>query len=350
MVDIQLSNMGDNVETIIKGISYYLPERVLTNEQLASEFPDWTIEKIQEKTGIHCRHIAAEGECASDLGVMACRELFDSGICQPEDIDFLLLCTQSPDYYLPTSACLMQEELGLPTSSGALDFNLGCSGYIYGLGLAKGLVETGQARNILLVTAETYSKHINVGDRSVRTLFGDAAAATLLGTGPVGCCGIGPFVYGTDGRGGKNLIVPAGALRQPRSRETAIVALDDQGNSRSLDNIFMDGPEIFTFTLNSVPPLIAATLEKASYSMEDIDYFVFHQANLYMLESLRRKIRIPKEKFLTSFEDCGNTVSSTIPIVLKNMTERGVIRSGHRVMLVGFGVGYSWGATIISWN
>lgn len=332
----------------IGGIAYYLPEKELDNASLAAENPEWTMEKIQEKTGIRCRRIAGAEECASDLGVAACHKLFEQGACKPEEIDFLLLCTQSPDYFLPTTACLMQERLGLPTHAGALDFNLGCSGYIYGLGLAKGLIETGQARNVLLVTAETYSKHIHPGDRSVRTLFGDAAAATILRAGEGE--GIGPFVYGTDGKGAANLMVPSGGLRRPRSPESAVAHTDDQGNTRSADNLFMDGPEIFTFTLKAVPALVAATLEKAGAAMDDIDFFVFHQANQYMLESLRRKIRIPKEKFLSSFEHCGNTVSSTIPIVLHDMAEKGVVRPGHRVLLVGFGVGYSWGATIVTWS
>lgn len=331
----------------IRAIAYHLPERELSNEHLAAEYPGWTMEKIQEKTGIRCRRIAAPSECASDLGVEACRKLFAQVTCQPEDIDFLLFCTQSPDYYLPTTACVMQDRLGIPTHAGALDFNLGCSGYIYGLGLAAGLIETGQARNVLLVTAETYSKHIHAGDRSVRTLFGDAAAATLVSAG--NGRGIGPFVYGTDGTGAGKLIVPAGGMRQPRTAATAEVQTDDQGNNRSADNLFMDGAEIFTFTLKSVPKLVEATLEKSGATMDDIDYFVFHQANRFMLESLRRKIRIPQEKFLTFFEDCGNTVSSTIPIVLQAKSEQGVIRAGHRLMLVGFGVGYSWGATLVEW-
>ncbi len=194
------------MKAFIRAIEYSLPDTVLTNEQLSLEFPGWSVEKIEEKTGISERRIAGPGEFASDLGVSAVQRLFASGACQPSDVDFLLYCTQSPDYYLPTTACLMQERLAIPTTAGALDFNLGCSGYIYGLGLAKGLVETGQARNVLLVTAETYSKFIYPQDRSVRTLFGDGAAATLIqgAESPVDC--IGPFVYGTDGRGADNLI------------------------------------------------------------------------------------------------------------------------------------------------
>lgn len=333
---------------VIKAIAHHLPDGVITNQQLAEEYPDWTVEKIQDKTGIRCRHIVQEGECASDLGVSACLKLLSQGQCRAEDIDFLILCTQSPDYYLPTTACLMQERLGLSTNVGSFDFNLGCSGYIYGLGLAKGLVETQQAQNVLLVTAETYSKHINAGDKSVRTLFGDAASATLISNmegGPY----LGPFVYGTDGRGGKNLIVPTGGMRQMRAGVSPEPYIDEQGNTRTQDNLYMDGPEIFTFTLRAVPPLVEQTLQKAGLQAQDIDYYIFHQANAFMLESLRRKIKIPKEKFVISFEDCGNTVSSTIPIALQHMVDSGIIRPEHKLMLVGFGVGYSWGAAIVQW-
>jgi 3-oxoacyl-[acyl-carrier-protein] synthase-3 len=335
------------MKAVIRGLAYHFPEQELTTEQLAAAYPDWQVEKINEKIGIRTRHIAAPDECASDLGVAACRKLFASGVCQAKDVDFLLFCTQSPDHFLPTTACLVQDRLGLPTHAGALDFNLGCSGYIYGLGLAKGLVETGQARNVLLVTAETYSKHIHPGDRSVRMLFGDAAAATLVSAGERG--GIGPLVYGTDGRGASSLVVPSGGMRRPRNSETARVQTDKKGNTRSADNLFMDGPKVFTFTQRAVPPLVDTLLAKAGMTLEEVDHFVFHQANQYMLESLRRKIRIPQAKFLSAFEHCGNTVSSTIPIVLQEHAARGVIRPGHRVMLVGFGVGYSWGATLVQW-
>lgn len=331
----------------IKAVAYHVPEAVLSNADLASAYPDWSVDKIEEKTGIRLRHVAGQEECASDLAVAACRKLFAEGACRPDEVDFLLLCTQSPDYFLPASACIVQDRIGLPTTVGALDFNQGCSGYVYGLGLAKGLIDTGQARNVLLVTAETYSKHIHPADKSVRTLFGDAAAATLVGEAPGG--GLGPFVYGTDGRGFADLIVPAGGMRRPRTAATSIAHDDGQGNQRAEDNLYMNGPGIYTFTLRAVPELLAQALAKAGRTLGEVDHFVFHQANRFMLESLRRKLRIPEEKFLTSFEDFGNTVSSTIPIVLRDKLDQGVIRPGDRLLLVGFGVGLSWGATWVEW-
>ena len=334
----------------LAAIEYYLPSQVLSTEDLSAEFPEWSVQKIDSKTGIYARHIAAEGECASDMAVAAAQKLFASGACEPQSIDYLLLCTQSPDYFLPTTACLVQDRLGIPTSAGALDFNLGCSGYIYGLGLAQGLIASGQASSVLLLTAETYSKFLNRGDRSVRTIFGDAAAATLLVAKDSPAPLIGPFVYGTDGSGGANLIVPAGGLRRPRSPETAVPQEDEGGNTRSPDDLYMNGAEIFNFTIAAVPESVHALMQKAGCALEDIDLAVFHQANKYMLDHLRKRMKIPAEKFQVTMSHCGNTVSSTIPIALKHAACEGPLRSGSLVLLVGFGVGYSWGATLLRWE
>lgn len=330
----------------VRAIEYFLPPGTLSTNQLAAEFPDWSVAKIDAKTGIECRHISSPEECASDLAVAAAQKLFSSGACRPEEIDYVLLCTQSPDYFLPTTACLVQDRLGIPTTAGALDFNLGCSGYIYGLGLAEGLICSGQASRVLLLTAETYSKFLNPLDRSVRTIFGDAAAATLLIAAHADAPLLGPFVYGTNGAGGENLIVPAGGMRRPRSNDTAIEADDEQGNRRAPDNLFMNGPEIFNFTLSAVPASVQRLLEKSGVSLDQIDLFVFHQANRYMLDHLRKRMAIPADKFVLAMQGCGNTVSSTIPIALKHASANGQIAPGSLIMLVGFGVGYSWGATL----
>jgi 3-oxoacyl-[acyl-carrier-protein] synthase-3 len=340
------------IQPAIKAIEYYLPDGVLSNAQLAAEFPEWSIDKISEKTGIYERRIAAANECSSDLGAAAAKKLFAGGRCRPEDIDYLLLCTQSPDYFLPATACVLQHRLGIGTHAGALDFNLGCSGFVYGLGLAKGLIESRQAESVLLITAETYSKFMHPRDKSVRSLFGDAAAATLIQKvereGEDSPSWIGPSVWGTDGRGAGNLIVPAGGMRA-REASGALVG-DDFGNARTSRNLYMNGPEILQFTLSVVPDAVRKLLSRAQLRIEDIDLFVFHQANQYMLDCLRRKLHIPPAKFVLCLRHCGNTVSSTIPIALKHAAAEGVLRPGHRVMLVGFGVGYSWGATLIRWT
>lgn len=320
----------------LAAIEYYLPETELTNAELAAAYPEWSIDKIELKTGIRSRRIAGADECSSDLAVKAAEQLFASGVCDRVDIDFVLLCTQSPDYFLPTTACLVQQRLGIPTSAGALDFNLGCSGFVYGLGLAQGLIETGQAKNVLLITAETYSKFIAPADRSVRTIFGDAAASALVTVGDAPR--IGPFVYGTDGSGAENLIVRTGGSRNPAPT----------GSAPGL--LHMAGPQIFEFTMTAVPAAVASLLAKTQLTAGEIDLFVFHQANQHMLENLRRRLAIPVDKFCVDLADCGNTVSSTIPIALKRAALTGKLREGDRVMVVGFGVGYSWASALVRWS
>lgn len=318
----------------IAAIEYHLPERTLTNGELAQEHPDWSVAKIETKTGIRQRHLSGPTETSLDLGARATEKLFQSGIVNRAEIDFVLLCTQTPDYLLPTSACILQDRLGLRKTVGALDFNLGCSGFVYGLGLAKGLVETGQARAVLLVTADTYSKLLAPDDHSVRTIFGDAAAATLVRAQALGTASMGPFVFGTDGSGAGNLIVKSGGMRE----------------GGPIGTLTMNGPEIFRFTLDVVPRLIEETLSRASLGRDDVDLYVFHQANAFMLEHLRRKLEISPDKFVINLHDCGNTVSSTIPIALKRCSTDGRLKPGHRLMLVGFGVGYSWASAIVPWS
>ena len=334
-----------NVKACIKAIEYHLPEKILTNAQLTAEFPEWTPERIEKKLGITERHIAAPDECASDLGVAAGQKLFASGVCSPGDIDYVLFCTQSPDYYLPTSACLIQHRLGLPKDSGALDYNLGCSGFVYGLGMAKGLVETGQARRVLLITAETYSKHMHPQDKGVRTLFGDGATATLItGAEDAEAGNLGPFVYGTDGSGGGTLTVPAGGMR---SRDGG--AHMTEGRPFPDRFLFMDGGAIFNFTLKAVPESLKALLVRANLDMEHVDLFVFHQANAFMLDFLQKKCDIPTAKFYLSMKLFGNTVSSTIPIALHHARKEGRLHPGSKVVVIGFGVGLSWASGLIEW-
>jgi 3-oxoacyl-[acyl-carrier-protein] synthase-3 len=332
----------------ILDLAAYLPQQVLSNEELAALYPEWSADKILAKTGIRERRIAADGETAADMACAAAESLFAQGTVARAEIDFILLCTQAPDYQLPTTACLLQERLGIARSAGALDFNLGCSGFVYGLSLARGLVDSGAARRVLLLTADTYSKYIHPQDRSVRTLFGDAAVATVVGAADGQGQAIGPFVFGTDGRGARDLIVEAGGARRPCDAASAAEHVDANGNVRSADNLHMNGAEVFSFTLREVPAAIDALLDKAGLARDDVDYFVLHQANRFMLDTLRKKIGIAPEKMPLHLEDVGNTVSSTIPLALIRMRDAGQLGPGKRLMLVGFGVGYSWAATIIN--
>lgn len=323
----------------IEAIECHLPEKVLTNEALSAEFPDWSVDKIAEKTGIYRRHIAASEETSSDLGVAAAEKLFQSGKCRPEDIDLLLFCTQSPDYLLPTTACLIQNRLGLRQNCAAFDINLGCSGFVYGLSIVKSMMESNQFKKALFITAETYSKYLRPDDRSVRTLFGDGAAATLLTLDANRKESLGSFCFGTDGSGGPHLIVESGGHRYPNCVS---------GTETQNPHLVMNGKEIFTFTLEIVPPLVRSVLEKAHLELSEIDYFIFHQANKFMLTSIQNKLKIPSERFCINMQNYGNTVSSTIPMALAKSIHDGAVKLGDKVMLVGFGVGTSWAASLMT--
>jgi len=315
-------------------IAIHLPEKVEDNDYYAAQYPKWDMKLIYAKTGVRERHIAQPGECASDLGVTAAQRLFAEHQIDPNSIDFLLFCTQTPDYVLPTTACLIQDRLGLPTSVGALDFNLGCSGFVYGLSLAEGLIRSEAAKRVLLITAETYSKYIDPTDRSLRTIFGDGAAATLIEAADAPS--YGSFVFGTDGRGADTLIVTEGGARpkadavQPRKRK------------RWPSSLYMDGPELVKFTLDVVPDMIEKVLANAKWTRDDVDMYLVHQATTFMLNHLRDRMDLSREITPEALECYGNTVSSTIPILIHDLRQSGRLQPGKRTLLVGFGVGLSW--------
>lgn len=316
----------------ISEIETYFPEKKVTNEDLQKEFPEWSPEKIFNKVGVKQRYTASAEETVLELAVKASEKLLKK--IDKNEIDFILFCTQSPDYHLPTTACILQDRLGLRKNIGALDFNLGCSGFVYGLSIAKGLIATGAAQNILLVTAETYTKYLRKSDKSNRTIFGDGAAATLIQKDETK--ENFQFILGTDGSGYDNLIVRNGGGRNRINKE------DEAGNC-----LYMNGQNIFIFTVEKIPVLVKEILEKNNLTENDVDYYVFHQANAHILRKQREILEIPEEKFYINLEKYGNTVSSTIPIALKDALETGKVKRGQKIMLIGFGVGLSWGATIV---
>lgn len=331
------------MNAFIKAISYYLPEKVVTNEELVKEFPEWSVDKVAQKVGVDSRHIAANDETAGDMAEKAARKLFEEYNVDPKSIDFLMLCTQSPDYFLPSTACVLQDRLGIPTSAGAFDYNLGCSGCVYGMAMAKGLIAAGIAKNVLLMTAETYNKYLHPSDKSNRSIFGDGAAACLVST--EGFAKIGEFSLGTDGSGANNLIVKTGAARQ--KDRTGMFVEDEEGHVWYDDYLYMNGGNIFNFTLDSVPAMMKELLDNNGLEKEQIDYYVFHQANKFMLNTIRKVCVLPKDKFYLNLATTGNTVSSTVLIGLKDCMENGTIKAGDKVMISGFGVGLSWGGTIL---
>jgi 3-oxoacyl-[acyl-carrier-protein] synthase-3 len=274
----------------------------------------------------------------------AAKNLFKEYSIDPTSIDFLLLCTQSPDYHLPSTACILQHRLGIPKSAGAFDYDLGCSGCIYGMAVAKGLIAAGIAHHVLLLTSETYSKYLHSSDKSNRSIFGDGAAACLIST--EGMAEIGDFSLGTDGSGASKLILKTGGARTPE--KTGKSSIDVEGHTRFDDYLYMDGGGIFNFTLDTVPVMINTLLQKNGLCRDDINLYVFHQANKFMLSTLRKVCLIPKDRFYINLENTGNTVSSTILIALKQCLDSGNIHAGMKIMIAGFGVGLSWGGTILN--
>lgn len=331
------------MEAFIKAVDYYLPEKIKTNKEISQKFSEWSEEKIFEKVGIRKRHIADCNETALDMAYKAAEKLLDTDSSLRESIDFILFCTQSPDYKLPTSACILQERLKLSKDIGALDFNLGCSGYVYGLSLAKGLVVSGLAKNVLLVTSETYSKYIHPEDKGNISIFGDAASVTIISTS--GFAKIKDFVFGTDGSGENELIVKTGGAKNPDKQN--IIKFDENKHIISSDYLYMDGESIFSFTLKQVPKMIKALLAKENLMMENVGLFIFHQANAFILEFLRKKLKIEQNRFYYYLEDVGNTVSNTIPIALTNAIKDGSLCNKKYVALAGFGVGLSWAACML---
>lgn len=319
-------------------IAVHLPSKVETNAELQAQFPSWDLDLIYEKTGIYSRHIAEPHECASDLGVAAAKKLFEEHQIDPQSIDFLLLCTQTPDYPLPTTACVMQPRLGLKTSCGALDFNLGCSGFVYGLSLADGLIRSGAAKRVLLITAETYSKYIHPEDRSLRTIFGDGAAATLIESHPEPT--LSAFQFGTDGTGANTLLVNKGGARPKED------AIQPRHRHRWPSDLYMDGPSLINFTVAAVPELVNNILNAGGLTREDIDLYILHQATLKMLQQLQERLSLDPERMPVLLREVGNTVSSTIPIVIHELRKSGRLTPGKQHLLIGFGVGWSWAGCV----
>ena len=320
----------------ISAISYHLPDTMEGVDTLQRDNPDWDMLKILEKTGVHNRHISSPGETAVDLAFEAGKKLLGS-IPTHEDIDLLILVTQSPDYVLPTSACILQNRLGLPKNCMAFDVNLGCSGFVYALSIASGLIESGVAHKGLILCSDTYSKYIEKNDRTCRPLFSDGAAAILIEGSDMDC--IGPFEFGTDGAGYDRLIVRGSGAREA-----------DQVADSCRGPLEMYGSDVFLFTMRVVPSCVTNLLNRTGLTLENIDLIVFHQASKLVIENLIRTLSLNKDKVFTNIENIGNTVSASIPIALKDAETQGRLKDGDTVMLISFGVGLSWGATLIRWS
>jgi len=319
----------------IRAIQCCLPDRVVTNEDLQQENPDWDPQVLFDRTGIRARHITTEEETAGDLAFRAAEQLLNELHVERSSIDVLLLCTQSPDLRGPSTACLLQTRLGLSSCCGAFDYNLGCSGYTYGLWLARALLLSGSARCVLLLASETYSKSCAPHDVMTRPLFGDAGSATLIDLEPRGALAlIGRSVVGTNGAGASALTVSGGGARHRHAIDQSIT---------------MNGLQVANFTLREVRPAIERAMRDSELTPDSIDWFLFHQANAYLIQRLSQSMKLPAEKVPIFMEDIGNTGSASLPVLIERCRQRGLLQAGQRCLLAGFGVGFSWGMTMLEW-
>jgi len=332
---------------IINQIEYYLPEKVVTNEDLAKENPEWDIEKIENKSGIKSRHVAEKGETSLDLAIKAVDMVLSAGVTSKEQIQAIVFCTQSPDYIMPSNSFLIHKYFNFSEDVWTFDYNLACSGYIYGLAISRGILDTGLAKHILLITAETYSKYINQKDRSTSILFGDAAAASIISNDNSG--GIIDVILSSSGEKFDTFYIPAGGCKIPSSLNTKETTVDQSGNIRNLENIHMNGFAVWQFISKKVSEQISKLLERNNLSVNDIDLFVFHQASKLTLDSLVKMLKINENKVFVNLQHIGNTVSSSIPIALKEAEVSGKLKRDDLILLSGFGVGLSWGSILMKY-
>lgn len=307
----------------IAGIEFELGSVTQDLATLATANPDWRMDSLYEKTGVAQLHVAAPGETALSLGISASRKLVEGR--DISTVGALIYVTQSPDSLIPTTACLLHRELGLPETCLAFDVNQGCSGFIYGLSLAQAILDSQGIPEALVVCAETYAKHIAPDDRTCRPLFSDGASAVLVRR--EGQMKVGPFLFLTDGTGAPNLAL----------RPTA------EGGSA----LYMNGPQVLLFTMSAVPRAVRELLKRSGLRSEEVDLYIFHQASRVVLDNLQRTLGLPPEKVYRNYEKIGNTVSATIPIALRQAREEGRLGEGMTVLLMGFGVGYSLAGCIL---
>ncbi len=332
----------------IKGIGLYYPEKVYTNSDLQSDFPTLKVKELTRLTGVNSRHICEKNETSVDMGLKAAEDLFSPSVIDKDEVDYLIFCSAGGDYITPASACVVHEMLGLNKNCGTVDINQGCTGFLHGFNLANGLITSGSASNVLLITSETISKTLHPKDKGNKAIFGDAAAATLISSNDKRKV-LSKFIFGTDGSKFDQIIIKHGRERFPIEEYISEDFVDEMGTQRNHSKIYMNGSEVFNFSINKAPELIDKLLENANLQIDDIDMFVFHQSNRILLETLGKKLNIPEEKIVFELENNGNTVSSSIPIALKNSEKKNLLKRGHKILTAGFGVGFSWGGFIFEY-
>jgi 3-oxoacyl-[acyl-carrier-protein] synthase-3 len=337
---------GKIANVSIAGIGCAVPEAVRSLDDLTSVFGKEQIRRISKSTGVVRSHVSTGGICASDLCFFAAERLLEKLGWERDSVDVLVFVSVTPDYVTPATACALQYRLKLAKGCAAFDIHHACSGYPYGLWIVAHLLSSGNVRRALLLVGDTVTRFSSPYDRAAAPLFGDGGSATALewneAAEPM------HFEMGTDGSGAQHLIVKAGAFRHPATAETGMRTEREGGNFRSDDDLYMNGAEIFAFTIREVPPLMEKVLKLAGWTLTDVDAVVMHQANLFVMQHLAKKLAIPKEKLIENLADYGNTSGSSIPLALSGKLADRLRVQSQRLVLLGFGTGLSWGGAAMT--
>ena len=338
--------MNKSTEIGIEAIAFSLGKGTVTNEQLQLENPNWDMTKTLERTGVVSRPLALSGCTALDLAHEAAVEVMSMARLGTSDIDALIFCTQTPDHILPPNSTLLHGRLDMPNNVMAFDISHACSGFMYSLGIARSLVASGTARRVLVITADTYSRLIHPLDRSIRPLFGDGAAATIV-SGQNPRMTVMDISFGTSGKHAHRFMIKNGGARHKTEAMEDTTVLDGGGRINSPNHIHMDGLGVLSFFNSVVPTAVREILVKHDKKLDDISLFVFHQASQLALDGIARSLKLPRERLVIDMEDTGNLVSASIPVVLAKLLARHSVSKGELFVLCGFGVGLSWATALV---
>jgi 3-oxoacyl-[acyl-carrier-protein] synthase-3 len=334
--------------TTITGMHYCIPDNILDNQEMANRFGERAVLAITKMAGVKERRVVTPGVTASDLGYTAAKRLLDSRGIDPKSIDLLIFVSQTGDYQVPATACVLHERLGLSDTCAAFDVAQGCSAFPYGACVASSMVEAGGFRRALLINADTVSLLLHPQDRGLVPLHGDAAAVSLIEPCEAGS-GFLWFELGTDGTGHQHIIIPASGTRNPRTEDTKVEFVDDSGIVRTQEHLFMNGPAVFHFSLHKIPDVIRAALEKHQMVIEDFDLVLLHQANRTMVDMIYKALAVPPEKRFYFMEKVGNAAGASSPMLLAEAWRSGLVKPGQKVLLAAFGNGLSWGIMALRW-
>lgn len=339
---LKLHNYGgvklNNYSVGISGVGSYVPEKTLTNFDL-SKMVETSDEWIVERTGIRERRIADESMATSDMSTLAAEKALKDANVKAEDIDLIIVATITPDYIFPSTACIVQKNIGA-TKAAAFDINAGCSGFVYGLVTGANFIQSGAYKKVLVIGGENLSKAVNWEDRNTCILFGDGAGACVLERCEEGF-GILSFELGSDGTGSDVLLQPAGGSRMPATKETV---------EKKLHSIQMDGKEVFKFAVRIMEKASMSALEKANLSLEDLDFLVPHQANTRIIDAAAKKLNLSQDNIYVNLNKYGNMSAASIPVALDEALDEKKINKGDKVLFVGFGAGLTWASMVIKWN